>query len=323
MLSARRWAPFLNGKAWRSARTFEQVAGAVKMYVRNYLRLKLDIAKDVHARIEIPALGVSSRLWFVSFGDQKAVIRFYPLSELHDAERHRRILELLQENGVDAPALVDFQYDPEQCGAVILVEEFVEGEMTRPWNVSPDYLGKLAVQLGRLHGIYSDRWGSPGEPRSNDFFLSSLRGIERKLRRARKGGRLSGVEAREHSAWFRGFEEQFGKFPPYSLIHGDLHFANILYGAEGACHLVDYSRVEFATPAQDIAAVHFRVCASDPDRIRAFDAAYAAASPAEWERAQLLLPFYERLLRLGRVARGSGERGSQAVTESLRERDED
>ena len=72
--------------------------------------------------------------------------------------------------------------------------------------------------------------------------------------------------------------------PPRTVIHGDLHAANLLVDARGLCGVIDWGDAARGDPAVDLAVAW---SALPPDARPAFRAAYGPIDPDTWARARI------------------------------------
>lgn len=279
------------------------VNSAIKWFARERVRDFLGATRDVPVSLEMPVAGENSLIWFARAGDQRCVLRAFPPDRHDEAAHHIRASELLQQNGVNAPRILQVHEASRQHPITLLVEEFITGK-ARDWGeFSQEDIAAVARELARLHSIQNSRWGKFGQKAGGDYFTDEMNGIRNKLLTAVRAGICPKDEAAKVEQWFGTWQTNFRGCDTFSLIHNDVHRNNGLFAPDGKYYLVDFSRFHWGFAAKDIARNYMKVCNGTLENIAAFDAAYFEATSAEpAARALEFLPFFNALNRLSVAA---------------------
>jgi len=162
-------------------------------------------------------------------------------------------------------------FDPtgEELGSPAIVIDLVEGEslLSLARRLEPSELGTLAAPLAStiasVH-TYDDLAGLPGHmtvPSSWDDYISSR--IQRWID-AEKANVAPVPLMRRIAAWL---DANRPAPAPLGLVHGDFQVANVLVGADGAFHLVDWELTHVGDPREDLGWWNLANVTQPPDVI--------------------------------------------------------
>jgi aminoglycoside phosphotransferase (APT) family kinase protein len=324
-LALGRYRHWLNG-AWRyNTSDMFTLSSSLKNYLRNeFARANGCERNRGCGPVEIPLRGAHSFVFFARAGDERRVVRMYPVSQQNSALNHKRALTLLAEHEVRAPRLIHYLADLPKYRAIFLTEEFVTGEVVPARKMDAARLEKIAVQLARLHSIRNSRWGPLGEEQRGGMVSRLRTRIRRLMETAVQEGLATREQARQAREWFQRWQRQLASPATYALLHGDLHPNNGLFTPDGDYCLIDFSKLNWGFAAKDIVRLRDRICGSDDGLFTAFEEKYLALLASEHrEEYQRTKPFFLALNELESAAadtkreiRDSGIRRSEAPAES-------
>lgn len=295
---------------WTSQNVFH-VEVAVKRFVKREMPAILDPEQKYphHSpQLEVPLGGLRSVVRIATLGDQKAIVRAYPLNRRIEADQHVRASTYLREQSVNVPEMYKVITNPSRYGAIFLVEEFIRGRSKTADELTDADIKEMATQLARLHNVTSTVWGPLDHPRSEGYANVLLRRIDRQISTVVRGPVLGDKPAYAASAraWFASWRAELEKITEFSLTHGKLHRENSLFTGEGRYYLLDTTTLEWEVAASDYVTVRHSQCDGKANIMDKLDAAYfAALHPSVAARCRELLPLYEALYCLSQAQKNT------------------
>lgn len=289
--------PALNGS--RGADITEMLS-TLKNFVRRELPGIIGEEQKSPIKMEMPLEGAKSLVLIVTCGKQKVLLRTYPPAQRGKARSHVSATNLLVSHGVKVPALIHTTLDAGKDAAAILVlEQFIEGEAREAPQLSDDNVREIARQLAQLHSIRGEKWGRLHEERSEPFFPAFTERVNRDLSLLEKQRLLTSAERKSMSAWFSQFSGLFEENTWFSLTHNDLHSANGLFTADGSYYVIDVGQLQWGPAAREVVRAYYRLLGGHPDKIDIFNEAYfGAMDPVTTEHIRRYRPVYEAFHRV-------------------------
>jgi len=293
---------------WASQNVFH-MESAVKRFISKDLPEIIDPEKvNRHKRpvVEVPLGGLRSVIRIVTLGEQKVVVRGYPVIRRYEAEQHFLASKLLKKNSIRVPKHIFYSDNPRKHGALFLVEEFVDGTSKSPAELTDSDIQAAAAELAALHQVKSEVWGPIMAPRTEEYGTVLLRRIDRQISQVARGKVLKGQQAQvaKVRAWFEPWRNQLNSMRQFSLIHGKLHRENCLFEKGGDFCFLDITTLEWGLPSSDLVLIHHSQCGGRSDLIKEFDRHYYSAIPAaDANNQRRLQPLYEAFYCLGQVSK--------------------
>lgn len=255
--------------------------------LKAYLRDEFTIAHGFpHGKglgtIEVPIRGASSVVFFVTIGEQKRVVRLYPVREQLAAETHRDALSLLEQHGVRAPRLVHSLADLKKYHAIFTAEEFVEGKPCFGKRIDEAALRAIAVQIARLHSITRRHRG----PLNVACHSPASYELELRIRRLFSALLKCGLATQSDWAsileWSRSWWTTIDRVPHFSLTHGDIHANNgLLTPPDDEYCLLDLNKLSWGFAAKDVMRLRDKICDGNDQRFEIFEKPYLELLHAE------------------------------------------
>jgi aminoglycoside phosphotransferase (APT) family kinase protein len=187
-------------------------------------------------------------------GDDASVLRLSPpnvrISGPADVGRQGRIMAALHAAGLPVPGVIACTSEPVVDGRAFLLMERIDGET---WAEARERLGdrrvaELAVGfLRRLHGLAAAATGIADEPVASP--LDEVTRWARLLDRCPAEVRTRGEALAAALA---------GSAPPSgapSLVHGDYHYGNLLFGTDEVAGVVDWEIAALGEPLLDLGSL--------------------------------------------------------------------
>lgn len=295
---------------WLSQNVFH-VEVAIKRFVARELPRLLDpqnTMPDQPVNLEVPLGGLRSVVRIATLGNNKAVVRAYPLNRRHEAQQHYNASSILKRHGVRAPSVLEYVDNPRRYGALFIVEEFIDGISKRAKELTDADLLSIASELARLHKVTAEVWGPLDAPRAEDFGNVVLRRVDKQLAKASRGPVIAGQQSHvgQVRAWFTSWRDELEHISEFCLVHGKLHRENCLFESDGRLCLIDTTTLEWGLAPNDLVLVHYSQCGGQAPLIEKLNQYYFDQMPPQQaEHCRKLLPLYEALFCLGQVQKST------------------
>lgn len=291
---------------WRSQNVFH-VEVAVKRFAAKELPTIMYADAAVPAgdvQLQIPLGGLRSVVRIASLGEEKVVLRAYPLNRRHEALQHCNACVFLTEHGIRSPAIRKFINEPRRYGALFVVEEYVEGHTRRHGELTDADLAAVATELAKMHNVTSGMWGPLDVPRIEDYAAVLLRRVDKQLATAARGAVVGGrtAELTEIQRWFHSWKAELDSVRTFNLVHGKLHRDNCLFEEDGRFCLLDTTTLEWGMGGSDLIVVQQSLCGGVPELVEKLQQVYFEhLTPAHGQLCRQFLLLHEALYWLANV----------------------
>lgn len=257
--------------------------------------------------------GVSAEVTALAFmrpdgQQQKAIVRQHGV---RDRERNPqiataefRLLQVLQQAGVAAPAPYYLDQAGEFLGIPCLVMEYVEGETLFTPADLPAYLAQVATHLAHLHRLTSPPTALPFLPHQSQGFGPRPASLDHTLDEGRIRDKLE-------TLW------PLAQANPAVLLHGDFWPGNLLWRDGRLVAVIDWEDAAIGDPLADLGNTRLELLwAFGADAMTQFTATYRSLANLDFTH----LPYWDLCAAL-RPAGKLSEWGLDAQTEqTMRER---
>lgn len=232
---------------------------------------------------------------------QKVVVRRHGV---RDRQRHPqiaavefRLLQLLQEAGIAAPAPYYLDQGGEFFAAPCVVMAYVEGEtLFAPADLA-DYLLQTATCLAQIHGVASTQAALTFLPQQNKGFGERPAGLDHTLDEGRIRDKLEALWPLRQSN-------------PAVLLHGDYWPGNLLWRAGRLAAVIDWEDAAVGDPLADLGNTRLELLwAFGRDAMTQFTRLYQSLTTLDFTN----LPYWDLCAAL-RPAGKLGEWGLDAAT---------
>ena len=240
----------------------------------------------------------------VRVGGRRFLLRVFRISRSDEARAHHDASNLLQAHGVTVPRILDYCVSPRRYRAVMLLEEFVEGESLGALRMTEDHLKAQARQLARLHSITRRSWGPLFQECRAPLFPALAKRALRNLDQLRHAGvDVDESVERQTRRWCDSWSERLQAVDCFSLTHGDIHRANGIFTADGDYCLIDFTKFEYALAAKDIVRYRHKLCRNNATKFGVFREEYDRnLAPEAAATVHEFVPFYMALYSLAAAA---------------------
>lgn len=226
---------------------------------------------------------------------RKLVVRRHGTADLaqnpHLAEDEFRLLQLLQEYSLPAPAPYFLDQSGQIFPAPIIVVEYIEGTSENTPAHRPDLIRQLATHLTRIHTISDTTADLSFLPRQENRVAQTLRDRPALVNAAFDEGRIRAIL---ESAW------PLPPRHPAVLLHGDLWPGNILWQEGRLVAIIDWEEAAIGDPLADLANSRLELLwAYGRAAMRQFTQGYQALAPLDFRS----LPYWDLYAALRPIAK--------------------
>jgi aminoglycoside phosphotransferase (APT) family kinase protein len=209
-------------------------------------------------KVLIPLTGLQSLVRLIEVdGRPRAVARIFPPEEAASVERRKRAAELLADNGLAAPEVLD-AYPDGKTGAVLLLEAFIEGPHPDPATITSPEIRALADTFARLHAVTSDRIGPFDEPKRGSLADEAK---HRTTNRSKSVKRWAppGIDRSTQKPivqWLSRAAQSLDRIERCSLTHDKPNVGNLIWDEKQSLfRLIDLETLRYGASAKDLTQI--------------------------------------------------------------------
>lgn len=248
----------------------------LQVYVKNRVLPKMGKAGRPFSLLPT-SLGNRNKIYFLNIEGSGQYI-FKGFTEKYRMKNCLKAHDFLARHSITTPEV--FYSDVtkktfETFGCLFSCEERIEGIPLAERANAREAIPDIAKFFARMHSIRSFRWGRLSKRQLFDFTDYTMRRIQERLSSLNDSGVCCGntrTDAARH--WFVRKKDSMKAIRRFSLCHGDVNPANILFTQDNRIVLIDNEAIKFLPFPIEYYRLQFSLCGDILDAQRIFEEQY-------------------------------------------------
>jgi serine/threonine protein kinase len=274
---------------------------AVEDYVKDKVLPKMGKAGRPF-NLQPTSLGNRNKIFFLNIDDSGQYI-FKGFTEKYRMRNALMAHDFLARHNISTPRVFFSDVTKktfEKFGCLFSCEERIDGIPLAERANAHDEIPVIAEFFAHMHSVRSFRWGRLRKRQLFDFTTYTMRRIKERLDALHDSGIWdsgAGIDAARQ--WFARKKDSMKAIKRFSLCHGDVNPANILFTPNDRIVLIDNEAIKFLPFPIEYYRLQFSLCGDNPDAQRLFEENYFKyARPARRKELNNCGDFYKAYVML-------------------------
>ena len=273
----------------------------LEAYVRQKALPEMNVA-GMSFTLEQTGLGNRNKIFFLNIDGAGAYI-FKGFTEKYRMKNSLKAHDFLAQHSIATPRV--FFSDLSQktfaaFGCFFSCEERIDGKPLAALANAPEAIPGIARFFAHMHSIRSFRWGKLNNRQLLNFTGYTMRRIMERLAALKQSGACPGDAGADAARqWFEERKKILKAVRRFSLCHGDVNPANILFAADNSIVLIDNEAIKFLPFPIEYYRLQLSLCGDSAEAQKLFEESYfKSASPGRRRELALCGDFFRAYVLL-------------------------
>ncbi|MEI6126043.1 MAG: aminoglycoside phosphotransferase family protein [Pseudomonadota bacterium] len=248
----------------------------LEAYIRGRVLPEMNMAGRSFA-LEQTGLGNRNKIFFLNIDDAGAYI-LKGFTEKYRMKNSLKAHDFLARHTIPTPRVFfsDLTQNTfERFGCFFSCEERIAGKPLAELAHAPEAIPRIARFFAHMHAIRSFRWGKLNNRQLINFTGYTMRRIMERLAALKDSGSCPGdAGADEAWQWFEQRKKKLKAIKRFSLCHGDVNPANILFAADNSIVLIDNEAIKYLPFPIEYYRLQFSLCGDSAEARQLFEESY-------------------------------------------------